>query len=144
MFVETYARIKNHTKTFLRCNMIYSAFTNSYREMFYFVALSNKTYFLSLLVRIWMKTHFPSICPIINFYQSSSNSFLVVLLLWITENNDVLSANTLAFYWRTFGRSLIYIRKSNGLMIEPWEIHALTLAYEETCPFNTTPYIFPA
>ena len=41
------------------------------------------------------------------FTKSSFNSFLVLLLSRITENNDVSSANNLAFDERPFGRSLI-------------------------------------
>ena len=62
------------------------------------------------------------------FTKSSINSFLVVLLLSTTENNVSL-ANNSAFDERPFGRSLIWIRKSNGPRTEP-ETPALTMSHE--------------
>ena len=41
------------------------------------------------------------------FTKSSFNSFVVVLLSWVTENTDVSSASNLAFDERPFGKSLI-------------------------------------
>ena len=74
--------------------------------MTYFLGLSAKNYFLSLLVWIWIKARFPLIYPIISFYQ---------IIIWLIscgaaimgyEKYDASSANNLAFDERPFGRSL--------------------------------------
>ena len=49
-----------------------------------------------------------------------------VLLSWITENKDVLSAKRLVFEDNPSDRSLIYIRNNNGPRMEPWGTPALT------------------
>ena len=48
-----------------------------------------------------------------------------------TVNRDVLSANNLAFDFKSLGKSLIYIRKRSGPKIDPCETPARTGAHEE-------------
>ena len=57
-----------------------------------------------------------------------------VFLSWITENKGVSSANSLAFEDNLSGKSLIYIKTSNGPNIEPWETPALPSEQSEICP----------
>ena len=59
------------------------------------------------------------------------------MLSWITENNDVSSANSFAFKDNT-DKSLIYIKNNNGSSMEPWGTPALTSDQYETFPFNKT------
>ena len=58
----------------------------------------------------------------------------------MTENKDMLSANNLEFEERPFDKSLIWMRKNNGPRTEPCGTPVVTLAQEETYPFNTTLY----
>ena len=88
--------------------------------------------------------------PVLVFYDLDWNSFstetpsylsfpsrVEVLLSWITENNDVSSANSLAFKDNT-DKSLIYIKINNGSSMEPLGTPALTSDQYETFPFNKT------
>ena len=59
---------------------------------------------------------------ILIFTKSFFNSFAVVFALCTTENNEVLSANSLAFDDRPTARSFIYIKKVVGLV---WNLEEL-------------------
>ena len=72
------------------------------------------------------------------FAKSLFSSRAEVLLSWITENKDVLSAKSLVFEDNPSDKSLIYIKNNNGPSMEPWGTPALTSDQSETCPFNKT------
>ena len=55
-----------------------------------------------------------------------------VLLSWITENKDMLSANNLAFEDNPSDKSLIYIKNNNGPSMDPWGTPTLTSDQWET------------
>ena len=62
VFIEKQAGIKNYTKMFLTPSLTYSVFTNKNSEgevEIYFLGLSTKIDFFSLLAGIWIKTYFP-------------------------------------------------------------------------------------
>ena len=42
------------------------------------------------------------------------------LILWTTESSDVSSAKSLAFEFKSLGKSLINIKDSKGRRIDPW------------------------
>ena len=54
------------------------------------------------------------------FAMSLFSSRAEVLLSWITENKDVLPANSLAFEDNPSDKLLIYIKNNNGPSMEPW------------------------
>ena len=53
------------------------------------------------------------------FLRSSFNKFADSDKLYTAENNEVSSANNLADNSNFSGRSLMYIKKSSGLNIDP-------------------------
>ena len=88
---------------------------------------------------IWIENHFPLKRPsIFIFAKLLFSSTAEVLLTWITENKDILSANSLAFEDNPSDKLLIYIKNNNGPSMEPWGTPALTSDQSETCPFNKT------
>ena len=72
------------------------------------------------------------------FVKSLFSSRVEVLLSWITENKDVLSAKSLVFEDNPSDKSLIYIKNNNGPSMEPWGTPALTSDQSGTCPFDKT------
>ena len=94
--------------------------------------------FLCLHFKIWVENLFPLKGLSIIFSKLLFTSRAEILLSWITENKDVLSANSLAFEDNPSDKSLIYIKNNNGPSMEPWRTPVLTSDQSENCPFNKT------
>ena len=56
MIVKGYSRIKNNTEVLLKCSLSYN---ENKMGMVNLLCLSAKNYFLRLLTRVQIKTHFP-------------------------------------------------------------------------------------
>ena len=65
------------------------------------------------------------------FFRSLFNSIVDVFISCTTENREVSSGHSLALDDKLSGKSLIWIKKSNGPKIDPWGTLALTLVHEE-------------
>ena len=86
----------------------------------------------------WLKLIFHWNAHLFFFAKSLFSSRAEVLLSWITENKDLLSANSLAFEDNPSDKWLIYIKNHNGPNIEPRVTPALTSDQPEVFPFNKT------
>ena len=94
--------------------------------------------FLCLFFRIWVETHFPLKRPSIYLCQVAIQFKSRGIVIMITENKDVLSANSLAFEDNPSDKSLIYIENNNRPSMEPCGTPALTSDQSKTSPFNKT------
>ena len=103
--------------------------------MRYFFKVSIKKYFICLRFWFWIKTHFPLKDPLIYVCQVITRSRVEVLLLWITENKEVLPADSSALK-AIFLINRWYLLKNNGPSIEPLGVHSLTLDHPKHCPFS--------
>ena len=68
------------------------------------------------------------------FFRSSSKFFADKVISCITENREVSWANSLGFEIKLSESSLINIKKTRGLGIDPWGTPDLTLVLEEYLP----------
>ena len=97
-----------------------------------------KNYFLSLLVRIGIKIHLLWKTRCFILARSLLSSEVVFTESWITGKREVSSVKSSILEDKPSAKTLIYIKNSNGLRMEPWVTPTLTLVHEEDCPFNTT------
>ena len=69
---------------------------------------------------------------------------LVLSFLSLTiVKRDVSSAKSFTLDFKSFGKSLMQIRKRSGPRISPWGTPAKIGLQDEVCPFNTTLWNLP-
>ena len=64
---------------FFRWTLIYSAIVKNKTGMVYFLCRSAKKCFLSLIIRVWVKTHFRLKSPVLITAKSLFNAVLAVM-----------------------------------------------------------------
>ena len=72
------------------------------------------------------------------FFKSLFTSFAAVVMSFLKENRDALSANSFALEGRSSNKSFIYIKNNTSPRIEPWGSPTVTFCHSDASLLRTT------